>query len=353
MKSEKNVVMVGVSDTERAQIAAFLRQADARLDHTWQTDAETAIDLVIVDLEQFAGRVARVRAMDERKSFAVLPGSDDETLGANLVLRRPLTPEQLIDVLNRSVVEVPTRRDLPEFDVFANRAAPIAITRKIETAQPEADAQSGRARFDTARNKRVCTDIGKLLADVRGAVLVERTGLPALVLDPSSDSFYTTAQLSELEPYFLDPIKSSELKPISGSRLADFRDQASMHPLARLRWLGALLGSNGWLASHLDPGGTYRVKSWISVDGDYRKQFRIATTMLRSAPLHQIAAAANATMAEVFDVVNAYDAVGLLEWTPRRSRYAAPAVEPHRTRHVERDAGKTMRRLLAATVFPR
>jgi hypothetical protein len=50
-------------------------------------------------------------------------------------------------------------------------------------------------------------------------------------------------------------------------------------------------------------------------------------------------------MVEVFDVVNAYDAIGLLEWEARKSRYA----EAERSRTPV--PGK--RRLLAAALLAR
>ena len=49
--------------------------------------------------------------------------------------------------------------------------------------------------------------------------------------------------------------------------------------------------------------------------------------MLQPARLHEIAAASGAPMSDVFDVVNAYDAIGLIEWTPRAPREADPKPE--------------------------
>ena len=106
----------------------------------------------------------------------------------------------------------------------------------------------------------------------------------------------------------------------------------------------AMLRSNGCLGTHLDPGGTFKVQRWMSIYGEYRKQYRIATMMLRPLRLHEIARKADAKMTEVFDVVNAYDAIGLLEWEPRKSRYA----EAERRTPVP---GK--RRLLAAALLAR
>ena len=358
MKSEKHLAMAGVSDADKALIAALLRQAGTRLQDEWQVSTGAIVDLVIVDLEQFGGRVARVRALDERKPFIVLADAEADSLGAQWVLRRPLSADQLAEALNRSVVEPAESLDLPYGGSLMGRAAPIVLVAQAEAAADTEADDDGRASFDPARRSRIVTDVDKLIAHGRGAVLIERAGLPSLVLDPDSDSYMSSADLSELEPYLLEPVKGRECKPISGVRFADLRDSTPAHPLARLRWLAGLLGSNGWLAPHLDPGGSYKVKSWISVDGSYRRQYRIAMNMLSPKPLHRIAAAAGATMTEVFDVVNAYDTIDLLEWTPRRSRYAPPEAtdeDLRRTRHAQQPASakKKIKRLLAASVFPR
>jgi len=52
--------------------------------------------------------------------------------------------------------------------------------------------------------------------------------------------------------------------------------------------------------------------------------------MLQPARLHEIAAASSASMSDVFDVVNAFDAIGLIEWQPRAPRGGEPIDEPKR-----------------------
>jgi hypothetical protein len=152
----------------------------------------------------------------------------------------------------------------------------------------------------------------------------------------------------DLEPYFLEPVVGRERRRVGGSQLAELRKQYPARPLARLRWLNALLRSNGWLADHLDPGANYRLKRWFALDPDYRKQHRIALTLMRDAPLHRIAAAAKAHMADVFDVVNAFDSLGLIVATRQRrdETEAEPAIKRPRS-------SKKTRRLLAATAFTR
>ena len=46
--------------------------------------------------------------------------------------------------------------------------------------------------------------------------------------------------------------------------------------------------------------------------------------MMQSMRLHEIAASCHCEMSEVFNVVNAYDAIGFLKWTPRAPRHTEP-----------------------------
>jgi hypothetical protein len=64
---------------------------------------------------------------------------------------------------------------------------------------------------------------------------------------------------------------------------------------------------------------------WVEIEKDLSRYFRIASAMLQPARLHEIAAASGAPMADVFDLVNAYDAIGLIEWQPRARREEKPA----------------------------
>jgi hypothetical protein len=331
----KHVALAGLSEIERTELGRLLARAGTTLDEPWALhDGSGRADLVVIDPEQFAGRVARVRALAERTNFAVIIDTDSESPEAWLVLRRPLTTQALVDMLNRaSCCEGAKEPDAAR----AQTPAPATAT-VIE--MPDA-----RASFQTPRAARECTDFNSLVQ--RGSLLIERQGLPRLVIDPAAGNYHANAPLSRLEPYFLDPLKAGEYRMLPQARLEEMRGTAPGRPLVHLHWMSALLRSNGCLGAHLDPGGTYRVQRWMSVYGEYRKQYRIATMMLRPLRLHEIARKADAKMVEVFDVVNAYDAIGLLEWQPRQSRYA----------QVERQRAQTSaqgtRRLLAAALLTR
>jgi hypothetical protein len=329
----KHFALAGLSENERTELTRLLGRAGTTLDEPWgPLEGKDRADLVIIDPEQFAGRVARVRALNERTNFAVIIDADAETPEAWLVLRRPLTTQALVDMFNRASCCDPA--------TGVERAAP-----QVEAEAEEANDEPvvTRACFQTPRAPRECTDFSALVQ--RGALVVERQGMPKLFIDPAAGNYHANAPLSRLESYFLDPLKGGDCRQVPSSRLDEMRKTAPGRPLVQLHWMSALLRSNGCLGAHLDPGGTYKVQRWLSVYGEYRKQYRIATLMLRPLRLHEIARKADAKMVEVFDVVNAYDAIGLLEWEPRKSRYA----QADRQRATAPGAG----RLLAAALLAR
>ena len=94
-----------------------------------------------------------------------------------------------------------------------------------------------------------------------------------------------------------------------------------------LRWLIALLKSGGRLASRLDPGGTFHVSAQVRIDPLFHAHGVISAALAKPARLHELTATSGASMEQVFDVVNAYDAIGRLSWTPRQRLAAEPPTE--------------------------
>lgn len=152
--------------------------------------------------------------------------------------------------------------------------------------------------------------------------------LPALVLDPKARAYHCTAPLPALEPYCRLQMKRSYWVPLTGADLALVRGESEPQPYDRLRWLDALLKGTGSLARHLDPGGVYRLRQWFRIAQDYPRAYRISAALLRPTRLHEVAAHTGLPVAEVFDVVNAWDAIGYLEWQPRPRLRGDPPAAP-------------------------
>lgn len=150
---------------------------------------------------------------------------------------------------------------------------------------------------------------------------------PALTLDPKNGVFHSDASLSALEPYAGARLQRSAWKKLTTSEFNQARATAPSRPYWHLKWLCALMKSNGRLASHLDPGGTYRLKEMVFVEPGYRSHGLIATVMDHPLRLNEISATAKVRMEAVFDLVNAYESVGQIEWSPRQRLAAQPTIE--------------------------
>ena len=116
-------------------------------------------------------------------------------------------------------------------------------------------------------------------------------------------------------------------KKLTTSEFNQARTSAPSRPYWHLRWLHALLQSNGRLAAHLDPGGTYRLNEQVFIEPGYRSHGAVAAVMDHPLRLNEISAMAKTRMETVFDLVNAYDAVGRIEWTPRQRLATQPTIE--------------------------
>ncbi|WP_386066631.1 hypothetical protein ACFJIW_19230 [Tahibacter sp. UC22_41] len=192
----------------------------------------------------------------------------------------------------------------------------------------------GSLALDGTRHALLAYLQGNLLA---GPAQIQLDGGASLTLDPKHRVFHSDGGLAQLEVYAREPLALSDWRRLTTAEFNPIRESQPSQPYQNLVWLQALVGSGGRLASQLDPGGSYKLKHWIELDRDLRQHHRIARAMMQPARLNEIAAAANVPLADVFDVVNAYHAIGLIEWEPRASLRAP--VKP------ERESGGLLSRL--------
>ncbi len=151
---------------------------------------------------------------------------------------------------------------------------------------------------------------------------------PALTLDPKNLVFHSAGGLSRLIPYCSRVLPAKDWKMVTTRELTQLRSNEPARPYAELIWLQAMLKGTSRLAGHLDPGGTYRLKGLVSAEAEFRDHGAIVPFMQNPARLNEIAADAGTSMDSVFNLVNAYDVIGLIEWTPRQRRHdPAPAEE--------------------------
>ncbi len=379
MTRTKIVAIVGLSEEEEAHLRLLLRKNAAQIVPPWRCGEEGGADLVIVDRGSFAGQMAFTRARGTGVRCADF--TDRPSADSGLLLARPLRGGALVELLNRIGAEsvgyegVGTNTaDFYTRDIGDERAPaaaprddePVAAgldellrpkPKELRTPPPPSSASpppppaastppewtlvepvraepastdrvGGRQARQAAQLDELAPfglsdwiDNGRLQSPARFTLGNARP----LVLDPKNHVAWIAGGLRSLEPYCRAQWRRSDWQPLTTADMEEVRDTCTTLSWVRIRWLLALLASDGQLARHLDPGGTYRLTQWLGIEKDFERQSRIAAAMMQARRLHEIAAASGIPMAEVFDFINACEAVGLIEWTPRQRREEAAA----------------------------
>ncbi len=143
--------------------------------------------------------------------------------------------------------------------------------------------------------------------------------LPALIVDPKNRLVYAEAPLSALAPYCQQSIPLKSLRVLTSRDLNEVRTRATAYPYNDVIWLDQIMKGTGHLGRKFDPAGTFRIKRPVTAERDFRSHGRIVDIMLGPARrLNEIAQEAGASMDDVFNLVNAYDTIGELEWFPKQ-----------------------------------
>ncbi len=244
----------------------------------------------------------------------VAPGLD-ELLRNNpqVDIRRGLNPQKLDESAEIAGAGAPTRRSAHRADVDREAlAVPLnaaSAARTPERKQMIEDLSLHRLR-DLLE--------GGLLG---GPVQIAWKGAGTLSLDPKHKVFHSGDSLRDLEVYCRESSRLSDWQRLTTAELGIIRESQPGQLYQNLIWLDVLLHSGGRLASNLDPGGTFSLTSAFKLEQDYPSYARISTALMQPARLHEIAASCRCEMTDVFNVVNAYDAIGWLKWTPRPPRH--------------------------------
>ena len=177
--------------------------------------------------------------------------------------------------------------------------------RRDDTAQAISDAEYPLREYLT----------GSLLGGPARIVLPDG---PALVLDPKAQVFYSPGRLASLSLYCRLPLRLGDWEMLTNNGMQAVREHVHAHPYLHLHWLDRYLNSGGRLATHLDPGGRYRLtKRLMGLVPEFQAAARIGSAMLNARRLEEIARESETDLTEVYDVVNAYEAIGYIDWTRR------------------------------------
>ena len=373
MSVDKYLIAVGLSDERVAHLRLLLRRSPAAIRHRWVWGSEDNADLMIVDPISYLGRTARDRAGSGGRRCAVV--SNDEPLRSNeLRLAVPFSAVALANMLNEAAdpsihqgqLFVNSENEFGEIaaqfkaledagsDAIAPFKHPEAVpgleellhshresevfsaghlqikqdktTEGSERISSRSDTRSGIASLNSdtlargpvqedksASESRFLTQYldGELLGGPSALALADA---PELVLDPKHRVFYSRAKfLQELVDYCARRLALSEWRTLTSMELQRVRAQQKARPYAHLVWLATWLSSNGRLAAHFPPGASFRLLTWPDIDDGAAGHRTIAEAMMISGRAHEIATRCSAEVDDVIDLINAYDAIGLID----------------------------------------
>jgi hypothetical protein len=348
------VVSVEAADLERLQ--QLLDQVRSQLTRPWLWAAsEGDADVLVIDVDSLYGHMDWLRAHGQGRKVICLtgrPGNEHD-----VTLTRPIGAQGLLSALRH--FEQPSRAEppvkAPEAPVaiepampaeeaalepivesepaapppppappapapprLTPRATPI-VKPKADVAPPEILAASAGGGPDRLPLADFCTP-----AALPQPAKIERTGMPVLIVDTASESYYSSGvTLKPLLGYCSGTIARGEWQPVAPSEIEAAR-AVGMLPLSRLVWLHTLVNSHGHLLDGLDVNARYRLTRWPQIEREFPKHFRIATVMMKSpATLTEIAEQSGSSIPDVADFVNAYATLGIVE--PEGAQPAAAA----------------------------
>jgi hypothetical protein len=386
---DKYLVAVGVNDELVAHLRLLLRRLSAVPGaQNWVWGNEDNADLFFIGLDTYAGQMARDRAGGRGRRCAIVHFS--EPLRQNeLRCAPPFSTSSIANVLSAAANPAaqseplkarhePPKLNLGEFEdegdhvtsitaipsdglspdaasgleeLFRNehdsrRFVPETMQIRADTTIEETKRLSKRsdnyASFEpgdldisarTAVKNDTLRDRWPLAKYLEGNLLggpasIALPGAPELALDPKNRVFYSPATtVQQLIEYCTQTLVQSDWHPLTSVELQGLRTMQYERPYSHLVWLSAWLESKGRLAPHLSPGADFRLKVQPDIDDGAPGHKAIAEALIVPGRLHVIAQSSGASMNDVIDLINAYDAIGWIEAV--RSR---PPLPPSATR---------------------
>lgn len=323
----KRVTLQGASDDEVARLRELLNQSTGELHSVWKFHGGADTDLLVVDIDTVYGHMDWLRAHSSGKPVAVLT-EHAQFADSDLILHKPLTSANLIDVLNRVDPLIDARPESentpsepgapsPTFDSTVGKLAATTFNsgadKPVAAVAPAPTPPPAPVPLPVPPAERRLSD---WLGDVtlNSPVRLSDEVAPELVLDPISRTFHTDATLRALAPYCTRTITREQWQQVASAKMGDLQAAGKAQPYARLLWLCHALGSNGQLAAGLDMRAKYKLARWPQIEREFPKHFRIATVMLKQpALLIDIAEQSGAPLTDVIDFTNAYNATGYIE----------------------------------------
>jgi len=316
----RRLALQGASAEDAARIREMLRQAAGVLSTKWTLHDGDDVDLLVIDIDSVYGHMDWLRAQTSGRAVAAFtqnPRFED----AEFIMRKPLDASGLAEVLNAVHAVVPVvPHDEPQSapppvapPAPAPRAAAAPAPRPAPVPAPAPEI------IEVTPPPSIDRKLADWLADgaLAQAMRLQMAGAPDLTLDPGNKTYYAEGTARTLAPYSHRVIALEDWKPVDYAELSALQASGKGQPYARLLWLHHALGSQGKLSPELDPDAKYKLNRWPQIEREFPKHFRIATVMMKQpATLAEVAEQSGASLADVIDFTNAYNATGYIEIEP-------------------------------------
>ena len=337
--------ITGMDRSTEAEVQTAFKAANAELGNAWTLVGDDNADYVVIDMDSLYGPMSWLRLHAAgRKVIGVTSVDRNQT---DYRLPRPVTAKDLAVLLSEIAGDAPpTATPVPAPPPAVSTPAPSPIDHLppaqatrideveaapaetvamapapvIEPAPPAPEPEPERApepepvvELPPDRTLASWLDSNGLERRVR----LQRGDDAVVLIDPRTGVWHGPATLKPLAGYFDGTLRIEDFgTPEAAAWESEAAALGAAQPLARLQWLGALLGGRGALLPG-NPDGKYRLTKWPQTEREYPKHFRIATAMMKGpATLAEVADASGVPQEEVADFVNANLATGYAEFVP-------------------------------------
>ena len=317
----RRLALQGASADDAARIREMLRQAAGVLSTKWTLHDGDDVDLLVIDIDSVYGHMDWLRAQTSGRAVAAFtqnPRFED----AEFIMRKPLDASGLAEVLNAVHLVAPViPHDEPQSPPPPPAAAPAPAPRAAAAPVPRAAPAPAPAPevIEVTPPPSVDRKLADWLADgaLAQAMRLQMAGAPDLTLDPGNKTYYAEGAARTLAPYSHRVIALEDWKPVDYAELSALQASGKGQPYARLLWLHHALGSQGKLSPELDPDAKYKLNRWPQIEREFPKHFRIATVMMKQpVTLTEVAEQSGASLTDVIDFTNAYNATGHIDIEP-------------------------------------
>lgn len=307
--AQHGVCFTGMEPDEREALHALFRRANDALGGRFALSDEASADILVIDLDSIYGQMTWLKARNGKRHIVALSSGTRAESGLNLA--RPVSAEAIAAVLREVPVSSrgPVTAPPPE---PATAAAVAAAPAPAPTPAPQHAAPTPtppQAEPETAADPAPRVHrLGDHLEPgaLTGPVRVTRPGAEPLVLDPTTRVYFGPASLKALLPYCHGDMPPSALESLDPAQFAQVVKAGGAQPMARLRWLFALVSGEGKMLPGYGLDERYSLSKWPQIEREFPKHFRIATAMMKGpAALDEIAALSSSPLNEVIDFVNA------------------------------------------------